>query len=280
MIELQNNPNLHLFSTDAMNTTFSLHMDHADRPCAEDAASACFVALEELESQLSRYRHDSDICRINALQAGQSLLIAESTHACLLQAFEAGRQTAGLFDVTLGTRTQAEPLDSDVTGQLEVDPDHPRVTCCAVGRQIDLGGIGKGFALDHLAQICSSYGIHSALLTAGASTLLALGSEIWPVLLQGDEAEVKIELIGQALSASGTSIQGAHVIHPDHGRPPEYVFKRVWLTLESAAQADAFSTACLLMDDQDIQSFAAARGHSMAVYTEPASGGSIRKITS
>jgi thiamine biosynthesis lipoprotein len=277
MITLRDNPQLHTHSVEAMNTTFTLHLDHPDLKKADEAASACFLLLEELEGQLSRYRPDSDISRINALQAGDSLLIAETTYDCLMKAADAGRDTAGLFDVTLGSRTRNDAAKeaSTLEGQLEIALDRPQVRCLQAGRHIDLGGIGKGYALDQLALRLQDFQIRSALLCAGASTLLAQGPQAWPVLLQGDRDTLPISLCAQALSASGTGIQGIHVVHPDFAEQPTLVFKRVWLTAPSAAMADAYTTACLIMDMEDLQEFHHARNGQVKIFSEAVDSNSI-----
>lgn len=280
MIRLSNNPRLHTFSVEAMNTTFHLYLDVPDRKQAEDAASACFLLLEELEDQLSRYRPDSDITRVNALKTGESVLVTPDTYTCLMEAAAAAQDTAGLFDVTIGSRTLSEPSPQTplLQGQLEIAPDQPRVTCLQEGRQIDLGGIGKGFALDRLALRLKDFQVDSALLCSGASTLLAIGSEGWPVRLQGDGETLPLELHRGALSASGTGIQGVHVIHPDHSQPTTPVFKRVWLTAPSAAMADAYTTACLIMEPEELKAFQLAREGTVKIFTEAADGSFIQPV--
>jgi FAD:protein FMN transferase len=285
MIDLPNHPDLHTFSCEAMYTTFDFHLVCPDAARAADAASACFNQLESLESELSRFRHDSDISRINHLDAGESLLISDTTYACLRQAFEAYDVTGGLFDVTLGANTWPAGYgpDSAITsgvGQIELAPDRPLVTCVKPGRQVDLGGIGKGFALDQLAVTLASYRIRSALLCSGASSMLAVGSQTWPITLTGDAGVKRIGLQGCALGASGTGIQGAHVIHPDSpGEVPPYSFKRTWLTAPCAALADACATACLLMADDEIDAFADMHRDDMTIYVEDIDDGSeIRPI--
>lgn len=261
MIRVQDNPALKVFTADAMNTTFTIRILHENRKLSEEAAGACFTQLEILENLLSRYRHDSDVSRINEMKDGDSLYISDQTHACLLRAMEATVATAGLFDVSLGAHTQkdSEQDPSKVNrGQLEISPDRPLVQCHEAGRQIDLGGIGKGYALDQLATILNQYGIQSAILASGASTHLALGNDVWPVELTGDKETVRFSLRGAALSASGIGLQGEHIIHPDSLSAPDYEFKRVWITMPTATQADAFSTACLLMNVTEAKNFAEA----------------------
>ena len=274
MIGLLDHPDLHRFSCEAMHTTFNLHLECPDAARAADAASACFTQLEALESELSRFRHDSDISRINHLDANETVLISETVYNCLQQAFEAHAMTDGLFDVTLGAATwpegygQGSPSD-EISGQLELAPDRPMVRCIEPGRQMDLGGIGKGFALDQLATTLKAHQITSALLCSGASTVLAMGSQSWPIALSGDRGVATIGLQGCALGASGIGIQGAHVIHPDFpGEEPPYSFKRAWLTAPCAALADASATACLLMDDDEIKAFAERHRHAMTLYVE------------
>ena len=84
--------------------------------------------------------------------------------------------------------------------------------------------------------------------------------------------------MGKALSSSGTAELGSHVLHPDTGEAPEYCFQRVWVVAKNAALADAYSTACLLMDEQEIEGFVAAQEGNVDVYVESLEDHSIRKI--
>lgn len=180
--------------------------------------------------------------------------------------------TGGLFDVTLGTRIEHLKSDLDgsppaICGSLIIAPDRPFIQCDAPGREIDLGGIGKGYALDHLKQILIDWEIESALISAGGSTQLAHGPQPWPIDLAGDRNSLRIELSNQALSASGIGIQGSHIVHPDGVDTPEYstTFKRVWLTDPCAASADAWSTAVMLMTPEQLTELAEQRPDSIVV---------------
>ena len=248
----------HLFSHDAMHTTFALRFRGVDRETARDVGHECFAQIDLLESQLSRFADGSDISRINHLDAGETLYVHESTYQCLLLALDAHVRTGGLFDITLGRQiAHRKAGDSSppppTAGSLIIHPDVSAVTCVEPGRVLDLGGIGKGFALDQLRQVLESWDVNDALLAAGASSLLAVGPTRWPVDLATENQSRRIELCGQALSASGVGIQGGHIVHPGgNDAMPARGFRRVWVVAPDAALAEVWSTALMLMDPAEI----------------------------
>lgn len=260
-----------------MNTTFAVRVRGVQAKLAERAAAACFRLIESIEEQLSRYLPGSDISRINGLRRGESLLVAETTHRCLLRAFEAGSRTAGLFDVTLGARTWEDAEDTAVAGRLEIDPRRPRVHCREAGRQLDLGGIGKGFALGECLLLLQDHGVAELLLSAGGSTHLAWGPSPWRIR-NGPGPEEAFDLAACAWSVSGEAIQGAHVIHPDTAGPADYAFRRVGVMHPDPALADAFSTAALLMSPGELEDFASSLEPGCRVFAWPREGGAVRKL--
>ncbi len=254
-------PASHLFSHEAMNTTFYLHLCENDQASAASMARECFEQVDLLESRLSRFIDGSDISRINHMQAGETLYISESCHDCLLIALRAHQQTCGLFDITLGQRIEHRKSLSDaplpvLAGKIIIHPDVPAVTCEEPGRMIDLGGIGKGFALDYLHQILRDWDAEGGLLAAGASSLLAFGPQPWPIELAGKQSTTRIVLKNEALSASGTAIQGSHILHPGGDEAmPISPCDHVWVTAPSAALAEVWSTALMLLDLGEMEEF-------------------------
>ncbi len=267
-------PAAHRFTHDAMNTTFTLRIIEPDPAIARDMARECFERIILLESILSRFVEDSEVSRINHLQAGETLYISQPCHQCLLSALDAHARTGGLFDITLGRRIEHRKSAADgppppVTGKLIIHPDVPAVTCVEPGREIDLGGIGKGFALDHLRELLIEWGAEGALISAGASSLLAFGPQPWPVDLAGDSATVRITLHHAALSASGTGIQGSHIIHPAGDEAmPAAPCKRLWTVAPTAALAEIWSTALMLLDPDEIPGFIAGEETLHAVHLD------------
>jgi len=98
--------------------------------------------------------------------------------------------------------------------------------------------------------------------------------------LRGDKETFKIDLNRQALSASGIGEQGAHVVHPDTGTPPDYRFQRVWVVAPSAAIGDALSTACLIMSEEEVAEFVEATAEKgVSINIESALDHAIRNVT-
>jgi thiamine biosynthesis lipoprotein len=264
----------HLFTHDAMNTTFSLRLRGVDEAVARGMARECCDQLDFLETRLSRFIEGSDVSRINHLRAGETLYLSEPCHQCLLLALEAYASTGGLFDITLGTLIEHRKADGGgpvppLAGRLTIHPDVPAITCETPGRAIDLGGIGKGFALDQLKQLLTEWGPQDSLLAAGASSLLAFGPSAWPLDLTGERDPARVFLTNQALSASGTGIQGSHIVHP--GGPdamPASPCKRVWVIARTAVLAEIWSTALMLVAPREIADFIAGNRDIAQVYAE------------
>lgn len=249
------------FDHEAMNTVFTVRIPEADPQLARDSTQAAIQLLDQIENYLSRYIEGSDVWQINHMQAGDAIFIHRLSYDCLRLALQANEQTGGLFDCTLGRqiehrKNETESPQPELTGQLKIEPKRPMVHCLEAGREIDLGGIGKGFALDRMRICLMEWGIQNGLLSAGASTHLAFGEKTWPIQLEGDSSSRTIELKNQAISASGTDVQGAHILSPENkifAQP----YKRVWVLDNSATAADIWSTATMLMTKEEIHALIA-----------------------
>jgi thiamine biosynthesis lipoprotein len=125
---------------------------------------------------------------------------------------------------------------------------------------LDLGAIGKGFALDVMARDLREWDMHRALLIAGGgSSVLALDppyestgaadSEGWCISMSSRQL---LMLENAAISASGTRVKGAHILDPATGRPPVAAPVRTWAMAPTAAWSDALSTAWMILDINEI----------------------------
>lgn len=259
-----------VFRHEAMATTFELHLAGQEAVYARQAAAAAFRELDRLESELSRYVESSDIARANRLAPGESVTLGEDALQCLLTAAAVSAATDRAFDpayasVPAGNPGHDAPLYS-------LDPAAHRLTSHAARLHLDLGAIGKGYALDRLAAVLAEWGVASACLQSGGSTALALaapaGTTGWPVSLGGDETPLSLPLAHSALSGSGTAVKGAHLIDPRTGQPAART-RRVWALAASAAVSDALSTAFFVMSDPEIAAFCAAHPEIGAAVQSP-----------
>jgi len=266
------NPSLLRYASDAMKTTFRLFVPGGDRALVESAVSEAFQQLDELAGLLRRYAPGSDISRINAMDTGETLFLSDECDRCLRLAIEASVATGGRFDPCAGTMIDAVKSGSRSAGTLRgvisLDEHRPLVKCLEAGRVLDLGAIGKGFALERMGEILAAHGIADALLTSGASTILAMGSMDWPIDIPYSAGVRRLLLRASTLAASGNSQQGAHIVNPEDGTAAR-TFENVWVIHPRAPFADAFSTACFTMTPEDIADFTALLPAECRVISDP-----------
>ena len=268
-------PGLLRFSHVAMATTFEICIVHEDKRYAQQAAEAAFAEVDRLEWQFSRFIENSDIAQIAALKAHQSLQLGMDSFQCLRLCERFCRETGGAFDVTAGALMNCwfdknKALRSPSKEELDAAR---RRTGCGVFRlneeklcievmtdniQIDLGAVGKGYAVDKIAELLREWDINKVLINGGSSSILALDAPDklpgWPVTLSAPGVGVvtKIHLKNRALSGSGLQ-KGRHIMDVRTGRPVENKLA-AWVCVKDAA-ADALSTAFMVMDIADIERY-------------------------
>ncbi|MBT5379362.1 MAG: FAD:protein FMN transferase [Opitutae bacterium] len=266
---------VHKFAHNAMATTFEIFLATEDESYAASIAQEAWTLLDTLEDKLSRFRPQSDISILNMLEPGESLRLSIAAFDCLKLAFEISTQTNGAFDVSLATvmdeirneRGEVQLAESNVLdaafeekrkGLYLLSIEDLTVYCQEAGSGIDLGGIGKGFALDQLADYLEEWELSRALLHSGGSTVLALdapkGAEGWKVGFGDESGRESLWLTREAMSGSGTAVKGAHVLDPRTARPAE-TESRTWARAPSAALADALSTAFMVFSPQEVDEY-------------------------
>jgi thiamine biosynthesis lipoprotein len=242
-------PEIHVFNHHAMATVFQLRIAGEERGYAAQAARTMFDLADQLEAQLSRFRENSDISQVARLAPGESLRLSEATFACLAIGREMELVTRGAFSMTAAAlRTQALPPRWSLADDLSI-------TCEEGKLEFDLGAIGKGFALDRMAEELADWDCPSFLLVAGGSSVLAgaapTGMPGWSSGLGDDNAERRFWLEHCSLSGSGVAVKGEHIIDPRTGQPARQR-SRAWALSPSAAVSDALSTACMVLSEMEI----------------------------
>jgi len=230
---------------EAMATEFHATVVADDTGYARQAMAAAWHELDRLECALSRFRDDSDIARLNRLPTGGETSVGVDTFHCLQLADQLRRHTSGAFDVTYRSQTPAAPDQ-----RLRLNPRGCRVRVLAAGVEIDLGGIGKGFALDRMAELLDQWDVRCALLAASSSTLVALdpppGTTGWPVQVGPARDARHPQLARAAISGSGVARQGRHIFDPRSQRPAT-ANASAWALAATGAESDAWSTALMVL---------------------------------
>ncbi len=270
------------FHHEAMATDFAIYIAGHPADYARQAATACWRELDRLESELSRFIPTSDISRINRLARGESTVIGDDTLQCLILAANFTLATHRAFDPAYGSRHQIALPPGSVPFTL--DPENHLITSQVDQLQLDLGAIGKGYALDVLAQTLADWQIATACLQSGGSTALILdapeGWAGWTIGVGDEDNRREITFTRAALSGSGVAVKGQHVRDPrTQSAAPRQ--SRVWAIAENAALSDALSTAFFVLNDQEIAAFCEAHPEVGAAISRPgqplAIHGSLRR---
>ncbi|MBL7114550.1 MAG: FAD:protein FMN transferase [Kiritimatiellae bacterium] len=273
------------FAHEAMSTEFEVIIASDDQELARAAAAAVFREVDHLERLLSRYDAGSDIGQINLLKTDSSVRVTVDTFECIQVAQWVHGVTGGMFDPTIGplmscwrddqgnSRTPsseeiAAARDRVGLHKLVLDPEVFSVGWLGAPGALDLGGIGKGFAIDKAAEILDDWDITNAVISGGGSTVRTIGSSPekgsgWPIGIGGQWAEAEgcgtISLKNRSLSGSGKEVKGEHIIHPQKGRPAT-THIGAWAVAPSAAKSDGLATAFMMMGRGKVE--AVCRKHS------------------
>ena len=257
---------IHIFNHHAMATLFQVRIDGEEPAYAAQSARAALAVADRMESLLSRFRENSEISQISRLAPARTLRLSEPVFACLALAKEMETVTRGAFSICATERKQGA-----VEPRWSLDPAQLTIRCDAGRLAFDLGAIGKGFALDRMADELAEWECSSYLLVAGGSSILAgdapSGLPGWDSGLGDDHAEFRCSLVRCALSGSGVAVKGRHILDP-RTCEPAIARDRAWAIASSAAVSDALSTACMVLGKAEIAEIFDGQGDWLAVFNE------------
>jgi FAD:protein FMN transferase len=265
----------------AMACEFAVEYHAADGADAADAALAALDLVERLEDQLSVYRDHTEVAEINRTAAHREVEVEPRLFTLLELCDWIHASTHGAFDITTGSLSrlwgfhkregrlpQQEEIDAAMTAvgfhQLQLDAENRSILFRRPGVEINFNSIGKGYALDRVAELMSERGVDDYLTHGGRSSVLARGRDRsgdvagWAISVphphQLDKTVGEVVLRDQALGTSGAGTQFfeldgrrfGHLIDPRTGWPASGVYTATAVAA-TAAEADALATAFYIL---------------------------------
>jgi thiamine biosynthesis lipoprotein len=258
-----------------MGTVFEIAAYDQSPEHASKAIEKAFQEIVRIDDLLSNYKPDSALSNLNRSAHFHAEKVPPDLYRVIDQSIRFSRLSDGKFDISIaplvdlwkaalrgeGAPTQAR--QEEVRGcvgyeKIELAPPD-QISFRSQCLKLDLGAIGKGYAVDRAAEVLRTLGIRDALINAGGSTILAMGSppdqSAWLVHLRdpSNKLDPQVMLKDESVSTSeqtASSLLGndsaGHIIDPNTGMPLKTVFA-VSAVSKTATVSDALSTTLLLL---------------------------------
>ena len=272
---------LHI-SRKAMACNFQVFLNAGEHELATEAAVEALDIVEEIEDILSVYRIHTSAAQLNQLGKSQAVHIDPILLQLLRQSKELWQKTNGAFDITstalsqlwgfhqkehhVPTSTEIQDSLKQVGSQHLIFHDDGSVQFAQPELQINLGSIGKGYALDRCHQHFVAHNLTNYLIHGGLSSVLAKGhrqseaaqNQGWQIGLRHplipEQYLAHLWLHNMAAGTSGDAnqffyhqgVRYGHVLDPRTGYPVEKVLSATAFC-PTAAEADALATAFYVM---------------------------------
>jgi thiamine biosynthesis lipoprotein len=254
-----------------MGTWFEVWLAGEDPDHLADVAEAILDEVARIEGRLSWRDPRSEISRVNRDAADGPVRVDREVFELLMMCRRGWFETGGAFDVAAGSSPRDGVFGGVTFADVILDEDTRSVRFPSRSLRLDLGGIGKGHALDRAGEMLDAFGVSSALLHGGTSSVLARGrtpgGSRWsvgvrdPWAFDDDEQVTRLDLADRALACS-TALGWGHatsdLIDPRSGRALREQSGCVVLA-ESATRAEILSTALICMGRDEAEEWLAGR---------------------
>ena len=294
---------LEYYSKNAMACEFEIYFNLHQYRQAGIATMEAFQLIDLLEDQLTIYRAHSELSQLNRTAFEHEITVEERLFELLSLAKKIFQDTDGAFDITSGPLTKLWgfekrqgklPSESQIqqilpsigSDQFQLSRPSSTIKFESADLKLNLGGIGKGHALDRVRELFQTRNVADFVIHGGQSSVLAngnasgqqTGKSSSPVNTQPDtqlgwtvgishptlpgQRFAEVYLTDQALGTSGTARQGfyhqgkkyGHIIDPRTGWPSDKYLSTTVIS-KSAALSDALATAFFVMPLESIQTY-------------------------
>ena len=292
MSKTSSDPVRHALNGPTMGTRWSALFHAAEGFDTEPVRRALQAAVDEVDAEMSTWKPDSDLMRLNAAPAGQWMTVPDRLMEVLRIGLDIGRASGGAFDVGMGDAVRAWGFGPAAADQalirqafaaprrpahevLELDPAGGRARKTAL-LALDLNGIAKGYGVDRLAETLRAFGIASGLVGIDGE-MRALGlrpdGEAWAVAIEAPDLERRAPHSILALQDAAVATSGdyrhwvlaggrrlSHTMDPRRGAPLMAPPASVSVVARTCAEADAWATALMVLGPETGARLAQHRG--------------------
>ena len=296
----------------SMGTVYTVAAYGRDPDFLAETVNEVFEEVDRLDAQMSNYKPESELSRINREAAREEVVVEPGLFDLLQICQHLSEDTRGAFDITVGPlmkvwgffrgqgRVPSPQGIRDVlkhVGYRHVHLDVARRTIHfdEPGIELDLGAKAKGYAVDRAVEILKQNGISSALVSAGTSSIYALGAppgeKGWKISLRDpfdpNKAAQVVYLKNFSLSTSGNyerffKVGGkmySHIMDPHTGMPVEDVLSACAFT-ERTTDSDGLSTALYVLGIEASRTYLARHQNIAAIfYLSPGTEKTFKRVS-
>lgn len=243
----------------------------------EPVRAALQAAVDEVDAQMSTWKPDSDLMRLNRAAAGHWVTAPDRLVDVLRLSIRIGLASGGAFDIAMGVAVKAwgfgpeaaasEKISAAIAAPrrpahevLEIDGDRVRKSASIT---LDLSGIAKGYGVDRLAETMRQHGIVDVLVGIDGE-MRASGSrpdgEAWTVAVEAPDPDRRRPISILTLRDAGVATSGdyrhwvelkgrrlSHTMDPSRGAPLIESPASVTVVARTCAEADAWATALMVL---------------------------------
>ncbi|MCF3974837.1 FAD:protein FMN transferase [Paracoccus salsus] len=258
---------------------------------ADPIRAALQAAVDDVDGQMSTWKPDSDLMRLNAAPVGQWVPVPARLRHVVRLGVEIGRASGGAFDIGMGDAVTAWGFGPGTAAPdaIRAALEAPRRPAHEVlefdGAQVrkaapvalDLNGIAKGYGVDRLAETLHEHGIGAALVGIDGemrATGLRPDLEAWTIAVEAPDPGLRtphsiLALQDAAVATSGdyrhwVELRGrrlSHIMDPRRGAPLIASPASVTVVARTCAEADAWATALMVLGPE--RGAALARKHGL-----------------
>ena len=250
-----------------------------NEPTLRATLESALDEVDRIDRLMSHYKPESPLSRVNREAARHPVVVDPELFGFIKQSLKYSSETGGAFDITVGPLMKAWGFfrgeghmtsEADLAKVLKrvgsrhvvLNEDKQTIRFDVEGVELDLGGIAKGYAVDRAVAILRANHVDAALVSAGGSTIYALGAPPerigWNVSIQDptDASKVarEVTLVNRALSVAGSSEKSfeangtrySHIMDPSTGRPVQGVLS-VAVVTNTGTNGDALDDALFVL---------------------------------